>query len=72
MAPVRRSQEIVADLFDRYMATGDMPGRWGGAAQDAPSDAARARVISDFIAGMTDPYAEAEHARLFDGKGPLE
>ncbi len=72
MAPVRRSQEIVADLFDRYMATGDMPGRWGSAAQDAPSDAARARVISDFIAGMTDPYAEAEHARLFDGKGPLE
>ena len=72
MAPVRRSQRLVAALFDRYMASGDMPGRWGRAAAEAPSDAARARTVSDFIAGMTDPYAESEHARLFDGEGPLE
>ena len=72
MAPVRRSQQLVADLFDRYLETGDMPGRWGTGAREATSGAARARVVADFIAGMTDPYAEAEHARLFDGKGPLE
>lgn len=72
MAPVHRSQHLVADLFDRYMATSDMPNRWGETARAADTDAARARIVADFIAGMTDPYAEAEHARLFDGKGPVE
>ena len=62
----------VAELFDRYIASSDMPGRWGKAAAQAPDDAARARIVADFIAGMTDPYAEAEHARLFDGKVPVE
>jgi dGTPase len=72
MVPIRRSEQLVAELFDRYFATGDMPGRWGAAARAALSDAARARVVADFIAGMTDPYAEAEHARLFDGGMPVE
>ena len=72
MEPVRRSQQLVAELFDRYIASSDMPGRWGKAAAQAPDDAARARIVADFIAGMTDPYAEAEHARLFDGKVPVE
>ena len=71
MTPVRRSQHLVAELFDRYMDTADMPGRWGAAARDADG-AGRARIVADFIAGMTDPYAEAEHSRLFDGKGPVE
>ncbi len=68
MGPVRRSQQLVAALFDRYFETGDLPGRWRVAAEAAPSDVARARVVADFIAGMTDPYAEVEYARLFDGK----
>ena len=71
MGPVRRSEALVAALFERYFATADMPGRWGRAAAAAPDDAARARVVADFIAGMTDPYAEAEYVRLFDGKGLL-
>jgi dGTPase len=71
MGPVRRSEAMVADLFDRYFATADMPNRWGQAARAAVTDAERARVIADFIAGMTDPYAEAEHARLFDGNRPV-
>jgi dGTPase len=66
MAPVRASEVLLAGLFDRYLAGGEMPGRWGDAAQLAPDTAALARIICDFIAGMTDPYAEAEHARLFD------
>lgn len=72
MAPVRRSEALVGELFDRYLATADMPGRWGVAAAAAASEAERARIVADFIAGMTDPYAEAEHARLFDGRGPVE
>jgi len=71
MEPVRRSEALVGELFDRYLVSADMPPRWAAAARAARSDAARARVIADFVAGMTDPYAEAEHARLFDGTGAL-
>jgi dGTPase len=71
MAPVRRSEDLVAELFDRYLASADMPGRWGKAARAVEPEGERARIVADFIAGMTDPYAEAEHARLFDGTGAL-
>ena len=49
---------------------GDLPGEW----QDGFNgldEAARARRIADFIAGMTDRYALAEHARLFDSTPEL-
>lgn len=68
MRPVRESENVVERLFATYMEHGDMPGRWGVAASAAPSDAARARLIADFIAGMTDPYALDEHQRLFDAR----
>lgn len=66
MEPVRQSQAVVAELFDHYMSTLDLPGRWGSAARAAANDAERARIICDFIAGMTDPYALDQHARRFD------
>lgn len=66
MVPVRIGETVVARLFDRYMEAGDMPGRWGLAFGAARSDATRARVVCDFIAGMTDPFALEEYARLFD------
>jgi dGTPase len=31
----------------------------------------RARLIADFVAGMTDRYAIAEHRRLFDATPDL-
>jgi dGTPase len=71
MGPVRRSEALVGALFDRYFAEGNLPGRWGDAVGTASGEAERARIIADFIAGMTDPYAEAEYLRLFDGKGPV-
>lgn len=71
MAPVRRSEVVVGELFDRYFAGADMPNKWGQAARAAKTEAERARVAADFIAGMTDPYAEAEHTRLFDGQQSL-
>ncbi|HZY50231.1 MAG TPA: deoxyguanosinetriphosphate triphosphohydrolase [Devosia sp.] len=71
MAPVRHSEKLVGELFDRYFASADMPDKWGESARGAKTDAARARVVADFIAGMTDPYAEAEHARLFDAPRQL-
>ena len=62
---------VVRDLFARYSAhPGDLPEEWqhGLAGLD---DAARARSIADFIAGMTDRYALAEHSRLFDSTPEL-
>jgi dGTPase len=57
---------VVRDLFARYSAArDDLPEEWqeGLAGLD---DASRARRIADFIAGMTDRFALAEHERLFD------
>ena len=57
---------VVRDLFARYSThPDDLPPEWrdGLAAMD---EAGRARHIADFIAGMTDRFALAEHERLFD------
>ncbi len=62
---------VVRSLFARYSGdVSNLPPEWqeGLAEADAP---ARARRIADFIAGMTDRYALAEHARLFDSTPEL-
>jgi dGTPase len=53
-----QAQEVVRDLFDRYLA--DPQEMQAGFA--ARSDTARA--VADYIAGMTDRYALREHERL--------
>ena len=68
MVSVRHSEQLVMNLFARYFDSGDLPGRWGLAVRAANSDSERARIIADFIAGMTDPYALAEYGRLFDAR----
>ena len=63
--------DVVRDLFARYSAEpGVLPAEWtiGFAGLD---EASRARRIADFIAGMTDRYALAEHARLFNSTPEL-
>jgi dGTPase len=62
---------VVRELFLRYSAhPHDLPAEWS-AGVVAFDEAARARRIADFIAGMTDRYALAEHARLFDSTPEL-
>jgi dGTPase len=57
---------VVGELFARYSAEpADLPAEWRDDL-DHLDEAARARRIADFIAGMTDRFALAEHARLFD------
>ncbi|WP_235919059.1 deoxyguanosinetriphosphate triphosphohydrolase [Aureimonas psammosilenae] len=61
-----QAEVVVSELFDRYMAVPDeMKGEWSEALEDA-SEAGRARRVSDYLSGMTDSYALAEHRRLFD------
>ena len=62
---------VIRDLFAHYSAHPDhLPAEWSEGLAGA-DEAARARRIADFIAGMTDRYALAEHARLFDSTPEL-
>jgi dGTPase len=66
-----QAEGVVEDLFARYSAQPrDLPAEWAGGLASA-DEAARARHIADFIAGMTDRYALSEHARLFDSTPEL-
>jgi dGTPase len=60
-----QARRILADMFDLFLAEPEvLPGEWQGRLVDL-DPAARARVICDYIAGMTDRYAIEEHRRLF-------
>jgi dGTPase len=62
-----RADAIVRRLFAAYMADPSaMPSDWAARAGQE-----RARAVADYIAGMTDRYAIAEHGRLFDGASDL-
>ena len=67
---MHQAEEVVGDLFDRYMSEPiSMP---GARADDAPRDEeTQARRVADYLAGMTDSYALAEHRRLFDATPDL-
>ena len=71
MAVMDAAETVVRDLFERYMGdSGELPGPWRAAAE-RDGQAARATVVADFVAGMTDRYALAEHRRLFDATPDL-
>jgi dGTPase len=66
------AETIVRDLFAGYLAKpAEMPDPWCAAAEKGPGEAARAAVVADFVAGMTDRYAIKEHRRLFDATPEL-
>ena len=60
-----KANRVVRRLFAAFMADPTaMPREWAGAAGARDSD--RARSAADYIAGMTDRFAIAEHRRIFD------
>jgi len=60
-----RVTKVVEDLFALYMADPALlPVEWSDDVQGAQDATARARLVADYIAGMTDRYALQEHARL--------
>lgn len=64
LAMTRKVQAMVKDLFAAYMEDiNQMPDEFAMAA-GAAEGADRARVVADFIAGMTDRYAIAAHESL--------
>ena len=61
-----RARGIVTDLFTLMLANPDvLPYEWRRRA-DAPKSPRTARLVADYIAGMTDSFALDEHRRLFD------
>ena len=66
MRVMGEAESVVQDLFAHYAASpADLPEEWG-AGIAAVDEATRMRRIGDYIAGMTDRYALAEHARWFE------
>ena len=71
VAVMDNAAQIVRDLVVRYRAdTGALPAAWAADAQKL-EPRRRARLAADFVAGMTDRYAMAEHRRLFDATPEL-
>ncbi|PJB71921.1 MAG: deoxyguanosinetriphosphate triphosphohydrolase [Alphaproteobacteria bacterium CG_4_9_14_3_um_filter_47_13] len=72
MAKVSR---IIEDIYGAYISQSELlPDDWQARLREegATNETAHARVIADYIAGMTDRYAVREHERLFDPKWDLQ
>ncbi len=63
-------ERIVGDLFTAFVKEYTLlPDNWQRRVEEAGAqgdEQARARIVCDYIAGMTDRYAIREHERLFD------
>ncbi|MFN3278719.1 MAG: deoxyguanosinetriphosphate triphosphohydrolase [Paracoccus hibiscisoli] len=58
--------QMLHDLFPLYLDHPDrLPDQWRAAAVALNDPTERARLVLDYVAGMTDRYAIAEHQRLF-------
>ena len=63
---------IVRDLFALYRAQpGLMPQEWASRLAAGDADGRRERLVADYIAGMTDRYAIAEHRAHFSATPEL-
>jgi dGTPase len=62
-----RGKDIVRDLFKSFVNTNGkmLPDDWQESYVRAPGQAEKARVVCDFVAGMTDRYAAEMHERIF-------
>ncbi|OGT20203.1 MAG: deoxyguanosinetriphosphate triphosphohydrolase [Gammaproteobacteria bacterium RBG_16_57_12] len=64
-----KAQRIVKELFHGFMSDIRLlPPEFQRriAAQEADGESGRARVVADYVAGMTDRYAIAEYERIFN------
>lgn len=73
-----KARRVIHEIFDAYMQDPLLlPSDYAQRIQDLsvpglPEDpeSRKARIIADYIAGMTDRYALTEHDRLFNPKSP--
>ena len=61
--------QVVHDLFPLFIDQPDeLPKQWRKDVAEALDETALARIVADYIAGMTDRFAIQEHARLCGGE----
>ena len=69
MAERARVTAVIDALFPLYMARTDLlPAAWQADIDTARGRTALARIVADYIAGMTDRFALQAHARLLGGE----
>lgn len=62
--------KVVEELFPFFLSDPThLPRAWQADVAQAGDDVALARLVSDYIAGMTDRFALESHARLLGGPG---
>ncbi|MEL6799498.1 MAG: deoxyguanosinetriphosphate triphosphohydrolase, partial [Pseudomonadota bacterium] len=62
--------QVVNELFPFYMANpGELPRQWRKDVAEAEGETALARIVVDYIAGMTDRFAIQCHKRFVLGQG---
>ena len=70
-----KARKVLRELFEGLMRDIDLLPREhrdsAATAESANGLAGRARVVADYVAGMTDRYAIGEHRRLFSPDDPL-
>ena len=60
---------MLNDLFPLFLHDpGQMPDHWCRVAREAGDETQCARIVLDYVAGMTDRFAIAEHQRLFPNR----
>ncbi|WP_298333393.1 deoxyguanosinetriphosphate triphosphohydrolase [Asticcacaulis sp.] len=61
-----QARRVLNDLFRLYMEEPEvLPPNWYGRVCTKDTETQRARVVCDYIAGMTDAYAIEQHRQLF-------
>lgn len=62
---------MIDELFPLFMTQPDLlPKQWRKDVADAQTETALARIVADYISGMTDRFAIQEHGRLIGGVKP--
>jgi dGTPase len=62
--------KIVRQLFEAFMKDATLlPPQYQDKLRQPNGAGEQARIVADYIAGMTDRYAMREHARLFSRPG---
>jgi dGTPase len=60
-----KARRVLRELFQLFLAEPEcLPGEWRALAGGTVAE--RARLVADYLAGMTDRFALDEHRRLFD------
>ena len=65
--------QVVNELFPYYMEHPEtLPKQWRKDVEEVRDETALARIVSDYVAGMTDRFALQEHERIFGRRDEAE